>query len=76
MKIMVNNSTRLSKFAVGLEQVTFYIYDCSVREGLYLAGEPSGDSEDLKKHILSLYKTVLLFLLKARIFYEASTTSV
>lgn len=55
--------------------VAFYIYDCTMRENLYLSGEPSDDGHDLEKRILDLYTTVLRVLLQARVFFEAGTTS-
>ena len=33
---MVNDSTKAAAFIKGLEQSSFYIYDCTVRERLYL----------------------------------------
>lgn len=75
LQVLVNNTTRAAKFIEGVEQVAFYIYDSTVRENLYLAVEPCEDSNDLKKHILTLYATVLHFLLRARLFFEASSTS-
>ena len=42
---MVNDSTRAAAFIKGLEQVAFYIYDCTVRERLYLVREMSEDQK-------------------------------
>ncbi len=75
LQVMVNNTTRAVKFVEGLEQVAFYIYDSTVRENLYLTAEPSEDGNDLKNHILALYTIILRFLLQARLFFEASSTS-
>ena len=72
---MINNTTRAAKFVSGLEQVAFYVYDCTVRQNLYLIGEPSENGHDLENHILNLYSTILGFLLQARLFFEASTSS-
>jgi len=55
--------------------VAFYIYDSTVRENLYLNGEPSDDGHDLEKCILDLFTTILQFLLQAKDFFEAGTTS-
>ena len=75
LQVMVNSTTRATKFVEGVEQVAFYIYDSTVRENLYLTMEPYEDSNDLRTHILTLYVNVLRFLLKARLFFEASSTS-
>ena len=72
---MVNSTTRAANFVAGLEIVAFYIYDCTVRENLYLTGEPSDDGHELQKCILNLYTTILRFLLQARLFFKAGTTS-
>lgn len=72
---MVNSTTRAAEFVAGLEKVAFYIYDCTVRENLYLNGEPSDDGHVLEKCILDLFTTILRFLLQARVFFEAGTTS-
>lgn len=75
LQVMVNNNTRAAKFIEGLEQVAFYIYDSTVRGNLYLVTSTSEDSEGLIKHVLTLYATTLCFLLKARLFFETSSTS-
>lgn len=74
-KLMVNDSTRSAAFIKGLEHISFYIYDCTVRERLYLAKEISEDLKQLEGHIVALYTTVLRFMLKVRLFFEASAAS-
>ncbi len=73
--MMVNDSTRAAAFIKGLEQVAFYIYDCTVRERLYLVRETSEDRKELEVHIVALYVAILQFMLKARLFFEAKTAS-
>ena len=75
IKLMVNDSTRAAAFIKGLEQISFYIYDCTVRERLYLMRETSEDRKQLEGHIVALYKAILQFMLKVRLFFEASATS-
>ena len=75
LQVMVNSTTRAAKFIEGLEQVAFYIYDSAIRENLYAVTEPSEDFNNLKDHILALYAAILRFLLAARQFFEASSTS-
>lgn len=72
---MVNSTTRAAQFVAGLETVAFYIYDCTVREKLYLNGEPTEDGHVLENCIMNLFTTILRFLLQARVFFEAGTTS-
>lgn len=72
---MVNSTTRAAKFVAGLETVAFYIYDCTVRENLYLNGESTEDGHNLENCILNLFTTILRFLLQARVYFEAGTTS-
>lgn len=72
---MVNSTTRAAEFVAGLETVAFYVYDCTVRENLYLNEEPTEDGRDLENCILNLFTTILRFLLQARVFFEVGTTS-
>lgn len=72
---MVNDSTRAAAFVKGLEQVAFYIYDCTVQERLYLVKEASEDRKQFEVHIVALYMAILQFMLKAKLFFEASTAS-
>ena len=75
LQVMVNNTSRAAKYIEGVEQVAFYIYDSAVRENLYLVMESCEDCSDLRNHILGLYASILRFLLKARLFFGASSTS-
>ena len=72
---MVNETTRAAAFIKGLEQVAFYIYDCTVRERLYLVRETSEGRKELEAYIVALYVAILQFMLKAKLFFEASTAS-
>lgn len=71
----VNSTTRATSFLAGLESVAFYVYDCAVRENLYLRRESSDDSRDLEKHISGLYSIVLQFLAQAKVFFDGGTGS-
>lgn len=75
IKLMVNDSTRAAAFIKGLEQISFYIYDYTFRERLYLVREISEDQKQLESHIIALYTAVLQFMLKVRLFFEASAAS-
>lgn len=72
---MINDASRSSEFAKGLERVAFYVYDAGGREALYLSSGSYRDSNELRNAIVKLYNTILKFLLSAKVFYEAKSGS-
>lgn len=74
---MVNDTNRAGEFVAGIEQVGFLIYDCAIRESLYLNCTPffldMENRDDLKRHIILLYSGLLGFMIAAQAFFSTGT---
>ena len=70
----MNDRSRAAAYAKGLERVASYIYDCAIRETLYLIGT-HGLQTRLENSIVRLYTTMLEFMYRAKNYFETRTKS-
>ena len=75
VKAAVSDSQQYGAVLEGLELITHLISRYAIFEQLYLNHQQMLSSGEIQHNLVELYSTVLLYLSKAKRYYEQSTAS-
>ena len=75
LKAAVSDSQQYGAVLEGLELITHLISRYAIVEQLYLNHQQMLSSGEIQRNLVELYSTVLLYLSKAKRYYEQSTAS-
>jgi hypothetical protein len=72
VKIAVNDSQKFGALLEGMERIAYLVSRYAIFEDLYLHHQLSS-FDGLERSLIELYATVLMYLSKARCYYDQST---